>query len=180
MFSFEVQRRHVIETQGQSGGSDTVRETQLRDPGPVVAGVDPSQRGSERVAVDRVNAEFGEHTHTVTGRCRLDQACQNELEERLVLQGMSESESLVDAGERVDEQPRAAGLRDWVSRQVRRLGIQREHSLIRVELLMTDCHQCGQLCFRVRRSQVLQDSVGATGLVRDLHSRRSRRGLHLA
>ena len=78
-------------------------EAFLGDLSAIVAFVGPDEAVEERVVMRWLDTKLGKDTETVCLRGRFDQSCQHKLEEGVVIDHVSETESLPRRGDGVDE-----------------------------------------------------------------------------
>ena len=177
VLDLEMQGRHVIHHQchvSVSGGVAVTSRSQLVS---VTPPCDPGQTAVHPRPVHRNNPELGQDPGAVQHRCRLDQAGQHELEERLITDHI-ETQRLPSSPDHLNQQSGTAPSDHRRLRGCRCAEVQ--HLLIWWDQLgPTGGHQHSQPCLVMDRPEMLDEPVFAAFLDHDLHSCRPGSGLHL-
>lgn len=177
VLDLEMQGRHVIHHQchvSVSGGVAVTSRSQLVS---VTPPCDPGQTAVHPRPVHRNNPELGQDPGAVQHRCRLDQAGQHELEERLITDHV-ETQRLPSSPDHLNQQSGTAPSDHRRLRGCRCAEVQ--HLLIWWDQLgPASGHQHSQPGLVMGRPEMLDDPVFAAFLDHDLHSCRPGSGLHL-
>ena len=104
MLGFEVQRRHVIEDEGDITAGQYMREAQPGDLVAVAAVRAAGQGAAHGLVAGRLAAQVGQDPAGVQDRGRLDGPGQDQVPEHVIAQD-AEPQILKDAVQRLEQQP---------------------------------------------------------------------------
>ena len=178
LLSLEIERGHVVQAQGQTGGGGDVLEQGPRD-ALAVAPLPAAPQGAEQGPHgDRLQAQVTQHPGDLGLGGRLDQARQNHLlKGPITPDRLTQAQTLVGAVQDLPQQPGVLGLhrgpgQTGASRcRLQGLQVQQPLALPGGDLLPTSLQQDLQLRLVVGRPQVLHDPAHTTGLGHDLNGR---------
>ena len=105
MLGLEVQRRHVIQDQGDVSAGQRMREAQLGDLFPVAAVSAAGQGPAHRLVTGRLAAQFRQDPAGVQDRGRLHDPGQDQVPEHLIVQDV-EPQVTEDAVQGLEQHPR--------------------------------------------------------------------------
>ena len=197
MLGLEVQRRHVVEHEGDIAAGPGVREADPGDRVAVAAVRAAGQGAAHRLVAGRLAAQVRQDPSGVQDRGRLHDPGHDQVPEHVIAQG-AEPQVIVDAVQRLEQQPRVG--RDHPRRPRRRggrvrvirvgqrgaarrrhepgprhgrLDSQVEGALCRIgQHLPRPLEQDPQLGLGMRRSHMGHDLAPAAVVLSDLHGRR--------